>query len=384
MAVFVGCRPEKPIEVQTYDKLEELMLVGVTLREGTLWSIKLVNSRERVLAIEDSVYEFAKSFEFQSDPQEDPKWMVPANWVKLDLTMPFRKATFEIQDADEKSDRTQVIVSEIRMGQTMNAEDSIVANINRWRKEMNAEEIINYTVNEKGTPVERSAASLVIPFMKKIMIDGRPMYFDKIEGVYQKRSGPARQMPGMMGKGHSGGFGKTSGSPAKSGTSEPDKPFEYEKPEAWKQIAGGSISILKFNAGEGDDKVQISVSKFPAQADSVNWQSTVAMWQGQLKVERTEEKELDKVTQKIPVGEFDGKLIKIAGQKEQDGVALVGVMLESTSSEKIADKDKAKWFIKMQGPQKTVDSERANFEAFVKSIRFEPVNNDKQTNENKK
>ena len=108
------------------------------------------------------------------------------------------------------------------------------------------------------------------------------------------------------------------------------------------------------------------------------------MWQGQLKVERTEEKELDKVTQKIPVGEFDGKLIKIAGQKEQDGVALVGVMLESTSSEKIADKDKAKWFIKMQGPQKTVDSERANFEAFVKSIRFEPVNNDKQTNENKK
>ena len=34
--------------------------------------------------------------EIQSDPQEDPKWKVPASWVKLHLTMPFRKELIRV------------------------------------------------------------------------------------------------------------------------------------------------------------------------------------------------------------------------------------------------------------------------------------------------
>lgn len=342
-------------------------MVGATIHGEKLWSIKLVNTRQKILNAEESVYEFAKSLDFSTDP-DNPSWTVPETWKKLDLNMPFRKATFEIQDDSDETKRTQVILSEIRMGQQNNsASDFIVANINRWRKEMNAEEIINYTINEDGKAVERSARTLVLPFMKEIKVDGRPMYFDQIEGVYQKKNGGGPMMAGMPGMSAADMEQFTKNKKATTDQPPPkeDLPIQFEKPESWKDQPGGSVSIVRFSAGEGDAAAQISVSRFPQQAESVNWQSTVAMWQGQLKVDQSTEPELAKITTTIPVGDLEAKQISITGQKEQAGTALIGIMLENSDPGA-----PGKWFVKMQGPQATIDAERSNFDSFVKSIRF--------------
>lgn len=340
------------------------MLVGITVRGSSMWTIKLVNKREKILAAEQDVYQFAKSFDFSADPR-NPKWTIPDNWKDAGISNSIRRATFEIQDQDEQSSATQVLVSEFGMNlQQSSLPDSIVANINRWRKEMNAEEIINYTLDEKGNPIERSAATLVVPFMKKIEVAGQTMYFDKIEGTHQKKSGSgAPFMDAMMGRGGHSDMAKAFSKPGNSGSpndSSSNLPFEFTKPDDWKQIPGSQVSPLKFSVGDDEPPTSIAVSQFPASADSVNWQSTVSMWQGQLKLEKTEGEELTKITQQVPAGDLTGNMVYLVGQNEKKDTALLGVMIESGD----------KWFVKLQGSAKSVEAQKENFEAFVKSIQF--------------
>lgn len=386
-----GCRPEKPIEVQTFPKPPDLMLVGITVRGDSIWSIKLVNDREKILAAEDTVYQFAQSMDFSTDPA-NPSWTVPDNWKDLEIQNAFRKATFEIDDAKAATDRTQVVISEIRMGQRdSSVRDTIVANINRWRKEMNAEEVINYTVNSEGRAIEKSAASLVVPFMKKVDVSGQPMYFDKIPGVFQKKSRPAPFMQGMDGSGLSTGLTDPAKSsppppagenqPAENGTAgtstpgEPeaaitDLPFEFEKPDDWQLVGSNSVVIARFLVGEGAEQAEVKVSRFAGSIESVNWSSTVTMWQQQFQVPVTPAEELPSVTDSLPVGEVTAQVIELSGQQDKSGTALLGAMIVDSTSE-----EKDKWFVKLQGPESTVKAQKSQFESFVKSIRFQAVQN---------
>ncbi|MEC9093976.1 MAG: hypothetical protein VX438_14805 [Planctomycetota bacterium] len=356
--LFASCRPEKSIEVSIHQKPKDVMMVGITVRGETTWTIKLVNERQKVMDAETDVYDFASSFDFSKDPS-DPQWAIPSTWKKLELQRQFRHATFEIQDDQDESKRSQVIVSKLSMGKRpTSSEESIVENINRWRKQMDVDPVINYSVQTNGKEIQVSSVDLVIPFMKQVQVDGQVMYFEKIEGTKPKAPSAAPFMSQMSELGMHGDLAKIMSSSKPDNQPEVNLPFDYTVPETWTQAKPSSISVLKFNVGTEDPPTQVSVSTFSAPA--VNWESTVTMWQGQLKVPKTQGEDLSKITQRISNDQVEGKFILISGDKEKKGTSLLGAMIENNG----------KWFFKMQGSTETVNKEQANFEAFVKSIKF--------------
>ncbi|MEE2641407.1 MAG: hypothetical protein VX768_12325 [Planctomycetota bacterium] len=359
VSLLAGCRPEKPIEVYSEKKPADIMMVGISLRGNTTWTIKLVNAREKILAAEDDVYTFASSFNFSADPS-NPEWKLPESWKKLDVVKPFRKATFEINDSPDPEQRTQVIVSELAMGQQSGSRDQTIAeNINRWRKQMRIDPVLNYSVKKSGEQVEFSAGDLIVPYMKKVKVGGQTMYFEKIEGTRPKVAASAPFMNGMPNMGMHGDIAKMMAAKKEPQSSPPPVPFDYDVPAGWQPADSGSVSILKFSVGKGESPAQVSVSKFSAPA--VNWESTVTMWQGQFKVAKTTGEELQKITEDISSDSIRGNLIRITGKDDKKGQSLLGVMIEHATG---------KWFFKLQGPDSTIDAERKNFESFVKSIQF--------------
>lgn len=358
---MTGCRPEKPIEVHQYEKPPQLMLVGITLRDNVMWTIKLVDDRQKVLAVREPVLEFAKSFDFESNSQP-PKWTVPQDWKQLDETNQFRVATFQIPVPGDDQPVELIVSKLVLPNQNQAFGDMIVDNINRWRMEMKLDRIVNLTINRQGEIEPLSAASQVVPFMEKIDVDGQPMYIDQIEGFHEKKP-PPMMSSSRLEASHGDIARVMSKSDSTQKNNDPESspiPFKYVKPETWTPVPGNSVSPLKFKIGSGPDEAIVSVSVFPESADGVTWASTVAMWEGQLKRPKSDEKELQKMTRELSAGDLQVEWISLDGAGDQKQ-ALLGAMFEKNG----------KWFVKMLGHPKTVQTEQKNFESFIRSIQFE-------------
>lgn len=369
MVGLSGCRPEKPIEVSTYEKPDDLMLVGISVRGQSAWTIKLVGKRADVLKLEEPVIQFAQSFDFSEDP-ENPDWQVPSGWTKLDIKRLGRKATFSIPTS--KVDATlELVVSQLGIPRDSllnqaSTDEYIADNINRWRKQMGLQPVIHYTVNNNNREVGLRVADLMLPLMKQVDVDGRVMYFEKIEGQKPESAGPpmmagmSGKMPGMnMPHGSGSGAQTQSGKKSAEPPSIPDLPFDFTAPESWRLLEPNSVAILRYGAGPESNQGVISVSKFPASA--VTWNQTVAMWQGQLKLKKSNDDEVAKMTESIDIESGQAKLAKLIGGEASQGQSITGVMLKAGDDH---------WFVKLQGKSEIVEQEMMNFESFVKSIKF--------------
>jgi hypothetical protein len=130
-------------------------------------------------------------------------------------------------------------------------------------------------------------------------------------------------------------------------------PFTYTKPEGWRDapVVPG-IQLIAFKVGEEMSPLTISVS-----LSGGGLALNVNRWRGQAGLPELSESEIDAGAQSIPVDGEDAKYFVVEGQER----SILGV---------IAQRDGRQWFLKSDGPPSLVDQERANFETFVKSIRF--------------
>jgi hypothetical protein len=349
-----GCRPQKPIEVSSLEKPVDVMLAGMMIEAETAWTVKIVGKRDRVLSAQESVYQFARSLDFSGDPS-NPTWKLPEGWKKIDVQRAFRKATFQI--GDKEGEPLDVVLSELTFtNRNGDPKEYIADNVNRWRKQMGVEEVMNYSVRSDGTQVMLRIADLVVPFMEPVTVGSNVMYFEKIEGAQSSSGGPpfAQAMGGGAGKSAPIGPAKNE-NPA----SAVALPFDFEAPQDWKSIQGNGVTALRYEAGSGDSPPIVAVSFFPKGA--VTWENTVSMWQDQLKTGKTTDAELAAITTELEVSNVTAKQIELLGAGEKVGEKLLGVMIT---------KDDGYWFIKMQGKSKELENQKSSFESFVASIQF--------------
>jgi hypothetical protein len=153
---------------------------------------------------------------------------------------------------------------------------------------------------------------------------------------------PSPSMPGGMG----------AGAAARESTAPQIK---WTKPESWNETPPSSMRYASFGAGEGEQKVDISIVNFPGEggsdADNVN------RWRQQLQLPPMSPASI--ATQVVPLQTESGMFAStdIAGPNARTLAAWTR-------------RDGRVWFFKATGPGAAVEKEKANFVKFIQSIQF--------------
>ncbi len=363
---IVGCRPEKPIEVSYHEKPDYMMLAGILLNENVAWAIKATGKREAVSAAEDEIHDFAQTFDFSGGPTA-AKWDAPESWRDTGESSSIRKATYEI-NPDSEDEKVTLFVSFFASGRGSDPLEFVAENVNRCRDQMGVAKVMHYTIRN-DREISLPSAELIVPYMTKIPVGSNVMYFQRIEGVRLPSGAPpfAGKMGAAMGMGGTPPNAPTKSDSGKESTggkqsSTANKlPFDFSIPDGWTESPAGTFAKLKFKLSKDDPEAEVSISFFPPN-NSVNWESTVPMWQGQLNTPKTTEEELAKMTKSIPAEIFEVKKIELTGLEKKAGQSLIGAMISRSNG---------KWFFKLTGKTETVNDQQSNFDSFVNSIKFD-------------
>ena len=158
----------------------------------------------------------------------------------------------------------------------------------------------------------------------------------------------------MAGGPASGGQTSADDAPDDSGSN----PFVFEAPSSWKPGGKRPFVRLAFRIESNDGNGEVTVSSLVAASNDLL--SNVNRWRGQLKLPELTADELAKAVQPISLGGVDGAYVELVGEGP-GRETILGVM---------AVHGEDAWFFKFKGPGKLAEQEKAQFEAFVKSVRF--------------
>jgi hypothetical protein len=142
---------------------------------------------------------------------------------------------------------------------------------------------------------------------------------------------------------------------------EPRGSVEWQVPAGWRQLPGGQMRHASFQVLPDDPNLQLSVIPLGPENTLL---PNVIRWQGQLGLPPTNESELPKLAQTV----------KIASGEDAQVVDLVGPSAPDKSAQRIlaalVPHDGKVWFFKLQGPSHKIESQKQNFDAFLRSVRF--------------
>ncbi len=296
------------------EKTKSRMVVAIAAKEKATWFLKIIGPIEDVNAIEPKWREFFAKLDF--DDNGNPKWELPEGWKDIGSDNSMRYTTLQIPNGDSTLD---LVVSSLSAGQ------DLLDNVNRWRGQI-------------GLPAIEDAESHLQPLDST---GGRLLLFDDI-GFSSGSMSTGRGAP------------TTSQVSGKTG-------LRFKTPEGWTEGPVSSFVKVRLVKEVGDQKIQISVTDLPAEAN--RWEPNVDRWMGELGIE-VENKQafVDQNTSEIEVGGLKANRLVLISDKETIEKATVAVM---------AIRDDLAWFFKLTGPRQMVADHVKDFDQFIESFEFE-------------
>jgi len=341
----VGCSKPEPIRRYEVAKPPHRMLAAILPIEKEAWFFKLSGPRKEVGELQGAFDGFLKSIEIDgaaSPPK--PKWELPTGWKQLPGSEE-RYATIEIPQSEKPLELT---VTRLPIPDS-DWDAYRLQNVNRWRMQV------------RLGPIDfRQLADEVVELTGKT---GKPITRVDLVGTMSNSRRPS--MAGMAGMGRAG-MGPMAGGPASGGQTSADdapddsgsNPFVFEAPSSWKPGGKRPFVRLAFRIESNDGNGEVTVSSLVAASNDLL--SNVNRWRGQLKLPELTADELAKAVQPISLGGVDGAYVELVGEGP-GRETILGVM---------AVHGEDAWFFKFKGPGKLAEQEKAQFEAFVKSVRF--------------
>jgi len=330
----IGCQ-EEPIETHRVQLLEpppppeaKVRLLGAMIpHEKDTWFFKLVGKLEAIEPLQQPFEEFVRSVSFNK-PGERIGWTLPKDWERLPNDNPSRYATIHVGPKDAGLDLTVVPLGD--EPQTR----STFANVARWGR------------NDVGLKVRQDDVDNYVHLDKTA--EGEPITFVD-----------------MKGPGGSGGGMK----PPIAGGRNPHAPQEkltYTAPPGWKEtdkvVKRGGIEVryeVALKVEEGGASALLTVSQFPVGAGDVL--QNLNRWRDQVGLKPLERDQLADASREVRV---DGKRALGVDFKGDERRILGVVVLRQD----------AVWFIKMDGPANLVGKQKAAFDNFVGSVKFDGGN----------
>ncbi len=325
----------------------------------------------------------------EETPRGDLAYDVPAGWEPLP-PKPMRKAGFRL-GGDPQTECTLITLPQAGGG--------MLANVNRWRKQMSLE------------PIDEAALAA----LPKDTLLGRPALLVDLEGRYVGMGGEAdvsgaklvgmlTELPAvsvfvkMVGNGKivdaerehflafarsvrmaAAGAGHAAGGPPPVGpsagpSSGPDRPaapgtgagpasvpVRFTVPEGFEQRPDRSMRLATI-APKGATDLEIVLSSFPGDVGGLV--ANVNRWRDQMGLDRVEAAAVAALPRRKMLG-GEAVLVDLTGHytdmqgKTVEGAKLVGLVFERAEDT---------LFVKMTGPGPAVEAARAGFDAFVASL----------------
>jgi hypothetical protein len=133
------------------------------------------------------------------------------------------------------------------------------------------------------------------------------------------------------------------------------QPLQYTVPSGWeKGDTRGGQRVAAFNVDSG--KAEVTVTSFSGNLGGLL--ANVIRWRGQVELPPIDDNELPRIAQPIEVGGEKGNYVDVAGPQKR----ILGVLVKHEDQT---------WAFKMLGPVDLVGKHKSEFEAFVKSVRFD-------------
>lgn len=306
------------------------MLAAIVPHGQELWFFKLQGEPIAVSDREPEFRELVKSVEFA--PSGKIGWKLPAGWKETPGNE-MRYATLVLSD----SPKLEVSVTTLP-GSGKLAPD-LLANINRWRGQLDLPFIEEEDLPSRTETIEAGGLSITY-----------------LNIVGKAKPGPAMGgMPPMMGHGDAP-QSPPKAAPVKEAPSTDDGAgstgIAFIKPDEWIQVRATTITLYAFEAVNGKQKASITVSRVGGSKTA-----NVNRWRGQLGLEPLSDAEIEKSLVTFPVGSRKGGLVQLQNETQ----AMLGLMIE--------DGDQTV-FVKLTGDPETAAKERERFETFARSLKF--------------
>ncbi len=312
--VPLGCQQNEDVQHYQAPRIEAPMIrlrVAIFKSGDSTWFFKLTGPKDVVDQHADEFEQLLRSVKFSGDAKEPATWIAPDAWVK-EPAGELRYAAYNIGPKDTAAEMTVV-----RLG---GAAGSLVANVNRWRGQLGLKAIAESDLGDYVTEQEFGDR--------------------KVSRVDMTAAGRFRKAaPPKMG--------------ITKGQAKPR--LTYDAPKSWKKMpTAPQFAEVGFQVQEGDEKVLVSASEMTAQPLLDN----VLRWRGQVGLGRITTAELKDIVQPFAVGDTRAESLDMAGKSNRIVVVLL-------------PRGDRTWIFKIMGSPELVGKQKAEFENFVRSVRFD-------------
>lgn len=304
------------------------LLAAIFPRDQESWVFKLSGPMAQVNEHAGAFDKFVRTVRFDDKAEPPIAWTLPEGW-KREPGNQFLYASLRMGTGESAPSLT---VSHL----TGPGASSIKANVERWAKQLELKEV-----------TEDDLAK----YCHKVPVNGVDAMFVDMTG-----SGSGKMTPPFA----KGGVPKVSDKPPPPAPAQPN--ITYSKPESWKEFRDPTgIAVAAFHAGEGERRVDITVTSLPGSAGGLL--ANVQRWREQLKLPRASDDDVRKEIRDINVAGMPAQMVDLLGPDTAGSPRqrIVGIIL--------TQKD-ASWFFKMRGPAELTAREQGPFEAFVGSVKF--------------
>jgi hypothetical protein len=327
LCASVGCQPEEKITRRITPRLNDMkrLVAAIVLpennqKEEKTWFFKLVGQESQIEPLAQPFEDFLKTIRFETP--EAPSWTLPQGW------------------SDEKSKDNNLRYATIYTGPKGTALEITVFGLQGEKAASVPDNVVRWREKDLG--------------LKNIFTPRDLEDFYRLEEVGKRSAvivdmvgpGPRREQPREFPREAPAGAIKP-----------PAPPFEYKIPDGWKETPPAvEFSILAFQAGDMDGKVEINVS-----IAGGSLVANVNRWRGMFKLTAMTQDQVNGLPE-VVIGNAKGKLVDITGADAppQRNRIVVAVLVRPNDSV----------FFKMTGPSESVGRQKPALEAFLKSIQF--------------
>ncbi len=327
LVAFAGCEKDG-IQHYQVPKPPMYRLLGAIVPHGdTFWFFKLTGPEDTVKEHKQEFDAFLNSLTFAAG--DKPTWKLPAGWEEK----PGDEMRFATLVLGPAKDPLELTVTKLGRDPAENSDRAVLDNVNRWRRQMGLMAIEADRLAETAPPRD-------------------------LHGVTARVVDMVGPKPGKTGR---GGMGMPPARPAPRPKAPPaEEPgLHYTKPAGWKEPAEKKPArIAEFVVEDGGRTAEVTVTAFPGAVGGLV--ANVNRWRGQVGLPEASEAEVRRSVTPLAVGGNDSSFVDLSSPDDRQRMLVV-----------LVPRGERTWFFKMMGPADLVGRQKAAFEAFVKSVRFD-------------
>ncbi|MCC6417998.1 MAG: hypothetical protein IT429_07080 [Gemmataceae bacterium] len=338
-AALVGCQndPEEIAHYKVPRPPRSRMLAAIIPHGERTWFVKVQGPEAAIGEHRTAFRTFLASLRFDDKADRPLKWQaVPQGWEEV-KDQPKqgefkRYATFHLPTKDPQEGPLELTV--FALGKE-GAAASVLANVNRWRGQLGLQPVAEEDLGALAEEMKVGAATATVVDMVGPggrAGGGRPPF----------AGGGELPRPGPVADG-------------------PKAPLTYRMPDGWRPAPRKGLSVVTFEAGERARPADVTVTPLGGAAGGLV--SNVNRWREQVGLQEVSAEQINKDARELEVSGAKAHVVEVVGPEK--GGRRLAILAA------VAPRQGTTWFFKMTGPAETVTTQRAAFEAFLRSVRFE-------------